>query len=103
MRKILSGVGLILHVPAFMALLSVVISVLFNEAFGTKAFLLTGMVSLVIGQSLYRIFSYDYENEKQDSVFDIMILATIGWLATEVTTGTKEVMKTIMPIPPIHC
>ena len=81
MRKILSGVGLILHVPAFMALISVVISILFNESFGTKAFLLTGIISLAIGQSLYRIFSYNYEDEKQDSVFDIMILATIGWLA----------------------
>ena len=80
MRKILAGLGLMLHVPGFMALLSVVVSIVFNESFGTEAFLLTGVASLGIGQLLYRLFSFPHRKEKIHTVYEVMVLATVGWI-----------------------
>ena len=84
MGKIFSGLGLILHVPGLMALLSIVISLIFQESFGTEAFLLTGLISLVVGQVLYRLFPFQQKEKVQYTVYEIMVLATIGWIGAVV-------------------
>lgn len=82
MRKILSGVGLVLHIPGIMALLSTIISLIFQETYASEAYLLTGVLSILCGQFLYRLYPGSFRKEGQ--VFklnEIMAIATIGWLA----------------------
>lgn len=81
MRKILSGVGLVLHVPACMALISIAISLFFQEPQGTEAFLLTGLLSTLFGQVLYRLHPSSLRKEKAFNLNEIMLVATFGWLA----------------------
>lgn len=81
MRKIFSGVGLALHVPAFMALFSIIISLFFQESSGTEAFLITGILSLFIGQLLYRLSPANFSTKPIFTLNEIMLVATLGWLA----------------------
>ena len=81
MRKILSGVGLILHVPGLMALLSIAVSLFFGETVGAKAFLLTALLSLALGQVLYRLHTGPGREQEVYSLFGIMTVASLGWLA----------------------
>ena len=81
MRKILSGVGLILHVPGLMAILSIAVSLVFGEAVGTEAFLVTSLTSLALGQALYRLHRDPGRKQHVYSLFGIMAVASLGWLA----------------------
>jgi trk system potassium uptake protein TrkH len=81
MRKILSGIGLVLHVPGFMALLSVAVSFYFGEVVGTEAFLLTALASFAAGQILYRLDSKPGKKQHVYSIWGIMAVASLGWLA----------------------
>jgi trk system potassium uptake protein TrkH len=76
MKKILSGIGLMMHVPAFMALLSLIIAFLFEEYTGAEAFALTAFVSLLIAQVLYRVYQVSHDTL---SVIEVMWVAFLGW------------------------
>ncbi len=53
-RGIFGQVGLLIHVPAGMAFLSMIIALIFEEWFALIPFAVTGIVCLAIGQTLYR-------------------------------------------------
>lgn len=76
MSKILSGIGRMLHVPGFMALLSLPVALIFEETEAIWAFLITAAISLTAGQLLYRFYL-----NRQDTfnISQIMWVATIGW------------------------
>lgn len=78
MAKILSGIGQMLHVPAMMAALSVLIAWIFGESEGAWAFLLTATAAIIPGQVLFRLY-----RNKQDTfnISQIMWVATLGWTA----------------------
>ncbi|MFP4089646.1 MAG: TrkH family potassium uptake protein [Cyclobacteriaceae bacterium] len=78
MKKILSGVGLMLHVPGVMALLSLPIALIFGEYRGAEAFGLTAFLSLLAGQVLYRFFPSQRDTL---SVIQVMWVAFLGWTA----------------------
>ena len=80
MNKIFSGLGLILHVPGVMALVSIVISLIFGEPVGTEAFFLTAVISITAGQLLYRLNRRVGEKQQVYSLLEIMSLASLGWL-----------------------
>ena len=76
MSKILSGIGRMLHVPGFMALISIPVALLFGESKGAWAFGLTAAASLLPGQVLFRLY-----RNRQDTfnISQIMWVATVGW------------------------
>ena len=80
MNKIFTGLGLILHVPGVMALLSIAISLIFGEPVGAEAFLVTAFISITAGQLLYRMNRRLGENQEVYSLLQIMSLASLGWL-----------------------
>lgn len=55
-RTVLRDLGVVLHVPGIMALLSLPVCWLFNEPYGALPMLLTAATSLVPGQVLFRLF-----------------------------------------------
>lgn len=55
-KTILRDVGLLLHVPGVMALLSLPVGFVFNEHYAIWSFLWTAFFSLSIGQLLYHLF-----------------------------------------------
>ncbi|MCH9613745.1 MAG: Trk system potassium uptake protein TrkG [Chlamydiia bacterium] len=75
-RPILCNLGLLLHVPGLMALISLIIAVIFHEWFAIIPFLVTGLGAILIGQLLYRCFYDEYNTH----LWDAMIIAAVAWL-----------------------
>lgn len=76
-KSIWSQTGLLLHVPAAMAAISLVICIIFEEWFALFPLLLVAALGFGIRQLLYRIFK---KEEKKAHLWDAMIIAANGWL-----------------------
>lgn len=76
-RPVIAGIGLILHVPALMALVSVPICLLFEEFYAVPAFLATTLVAGLFGQALVSVRYPDMEIQQHHA----MLIAALSWLA----------------------
>ena len=76
MKTILRDVGLFLHVPAIMALISLPVAVLAGETYALLPFMVCAIASLTIGQILYRLAKCP----KSSRLPYAMISAALGWL-----------------------
>lgn len=76
-RPVIAGVGLILHVPALMALLSVPICLIFKEFYAVPAFLVTTLISGLVGQVLVSVRYPGMEIQQHHA----MLVAALAWLA----------------------
>lgn len=76
LRTILRNVGLLLHVPGGMALVSLPVCLGFGEFYAVLPFLLTAIVSLGLGQLLYRLF-YRAVGEMQHR--HAILTAALSW------------------------
>ncbi|MBN1914277.1 MAG: TrkH family potassium uptake protein [Parachlamydiales bacterium] len=74
-KAIVGNIGLLIHVPAFMSLFSIGICIIFHETFAIFPFLMTAIISGLIGQSLY----HRYFHPDICSLWDAMITAALGW------------------------
>lgn len=73
--SILKILGIILHVPAIMALLSILICLIYKEYFAITPLLLFALVTLFIAQLLCHIFSHHNLHNLKEA----MIGAALGW------------------------
>lgn len=71
-----SQLGLLLHVPAGMAALSLLICVIFNEWEGLIPFTTLAFLSFGLGQIMYR----GAQRHRAGHLWDAMIIAGLGWL-----------------------
>lgn len=69
-------VGLLLHVPGIMALVSLLISVGFNEPYGIPAFLGTALLSILLAQLCYRISLPKLDETR---LYHAMLTAAVAW------------------------
>ena len=76
-KTILRDIGLFLHVPGIMALFSIIVSLLWGEYYAILPFLICGVLPLVIGQLLFRLFSPGAEESK---IRHAMITVALCWL-----------------------
>ena len=76
MKTILRDVGLFLHVPAIMALISLPVAILAGETYALLPFTVCAIASLTIGQILYRLAKCP----KSSRLPYAMISAALGWL-----------------------
>ncbi|HEY9693040.1 MAG TPA: TrkH family potassium uptake protein [Oculatellaceae cyanobacterium] len=74
-KAIIRDVGLLLHLPGIMALVSLPICFIFSEYYTIPAFLLTALASLSIGQLLYQIGDYSSDTRLRHA----MLVAAISW------------------------
>jgi trk system potassium uptake protein TrkH len=74
-KTILRDVGLFLHVPGFMALLSLIVSLLWGEYYAILPFGLTILASLSLGQLLYRF----RHGAAQARLRHAMITVALSW------------------------
>lgn len=70
------AVGALLHVPAAMAAVSIVPAAVFGEGAGVVAFLATGVVAALCGQSLFRAF----RDAPEPGTFHAAIATALAWL-----------------------
>jgi len=77
MRKIAVGIGLMLHVPATMALISIPVALFFGEWFAVRAFGGTAVTGFILAQSLFR---FSKEKHTDFSLTQMMWIASLGWL-----------------------
>lgn len=75
-RPILGYLGLLLHVPGAMALFSLLIAFIYHETHALIPFLVTGGISFVFGQVLYRTCYNPYSV----ALWDAMLIAALSWL-----------------------
>jgi trk system potassium uptake protein TrkH len=78
--KIISTIGLLLQIPGYMALFSIIIAFIFKEYFALKPLFFVFIISFAFGQILYRKF----KNGQRAHIWDAMIIASIGWLLCSV-------------------
>ncbi|KST69559.1 TrkH family potassium uptake protein [Mastigocoleus testarum] len=76
-KTILRDVGLFLHVPGLMALLSVPICILWGEYYAILPFVICGIVPLILGRLLYRLYSRGAQTSK---IRHAMITVALCWL-----------------------
>lgn len=76
-RPVIAGIGLILHVPALMALVSVPVCLIFREFHAIPAFLATTLLSGLLGQVLVSVRSPDMEIQQ----YHAMLIAALSWFA----------------------
>lgn len=93
LSTILHGLGLLLHVPGIMALVSIIISVLAGEYYAIPAFLWTAGISLVLGQLLYRIF----QSSEETPLGTMMLIAALGWAAVSVVGAVPFLFIALHP------
>ncbi|MFW6358614.1 MAG: TrkH family potassium uptake protein, partial [Chroococcales cyanobacterium] len=74
-KTILRDTGLFLHVPGLMAIVSIIVAIAFAEYYAIIPFIVTAVVSLTLGQLLFRYF---YKAE-QARTPDAMITAALSW------------------------
>jgi len=78
-RTVLRDLGVVLHVPGAMALVSIGVAVLAGESSAALAFLITALTAFAVGQILYRAFRSQGEPLR---VANAMIAAVLAWTAT---------------------
>ena len=76
-KAILGSVGLLLHVPGIMALISLLIALIYNEFYAILPFLSVGVAGIVLGQVLFRVFYHP----EVIRLWDGMITAALGLIA----------------------
>lgn len=74
-QTLLYGLGLLLHVPGVMALVSVLVCLIVGEPWAVATFLLTAGFALASGQILYRLFRPAAETDLRSA----MLIAALGW------------------------
>lgn len=74
-KTILRDVGLFLHVPATMAIISIPLCLMFNESYAVVPLLTCAIASLVFGQVLYRQAGSSASNR----IPYAMVTSAIGW------------------------
>ncbi|MCF7806824.1 MAG: TrkH family potassium uptake protein [Simkaniaceae bacterium] len=75
-KRVVGNVGLILHVPGIMALLSIIVALIFNEEYAVFPFLATFLISIGLGQLLYHLCKGD----GRSTLWDSMSIAALSWL-----------------------
>ncbi|MBA1147543.1 TrkH family potassium uptake protein [Ectothiorhodospiraceae bacterium WFHF3C12] len=80
MKPVAFGIGVLLHVPALMALLSLPVAAVFVEWSGLAAFLLTAVPALVCGQVLVWLCRDAARLQRQHA----MLIAALGWVLVPV-------------------
>jgi trk system potassium uptake protein len=75
-QAIFGQIGLLLHVPGGMALISIGISLIFKEWDSILPFSVIGVVSIGLGQLLFRLSL----KAKAAHLWDAMIIAALGWI-----------------------
>ncbi|NGX51224.1 MAG: Trk system potassium uptake protein TrkH [Chlamydiae bacterium] len=73
---IFGQIGLLLHVPGGMALITIGICALFKEWYAILPFALIGLFGIGLGQLLYRLSL----KAKAAHLWDAMIIAALGWV-----------------------
>ncbi|MCB1075631.1 MAG: TrkH family potassium uptake protein [Simkania sp.] len=76
-KSIWSQTGLLLHVPAAMAAVSLIICVIYQEWFALIPLISVAVFGFGVGQLLYRLF---LKEENNAHLWDAMIIAANGWL-----------------------
>ncbi len=79
-KAIVGQVGLLLHVPAIMAFITLAICFVFEETFALLPFGMVALFSLIMGQLMYRLT----KGAKAAHLWDAMVIAGISWLACSV-------------------
>jgi trk system potassium uptake protein TrkH len=74
-RAILGNIGLLLHVPIFMYLITIFISLIFKEYYAILPILSVLIFNLILAQLLYRYFFEDIKIH----LWDIIISIAISW------------------------
>lgn len=74
-QTVLRDIGLLLHIPGLMALISLPICWLAGEGYATGPFLLTALVSIGLGQGLYRLFKGSVEAQLRHAV----VIVALSW------------------------
>ncbi len=75
MKTILRDIGLFLHVPGIMALISIPMCLLANETYALVPLLTSGFVSIAIGQLLFR----QTKSKTSNRIPYVMATAALGW------------------------
>jgi len=75
MKPVFYGIGIILHVPAAMAVLSIVVCAVFGEWSGIGAFAITAVAAAAVGQILVWTCR-DYQDLQRHHA---MLIAALGW------------------------
>jgi len=75
-KIILRALGLVVHVPGLMAIASLPVCWLFNEAYAVPPFLWTALASLTLGQLLYRCF----RPAEEIRLHHAMLVAALAWI-----------------------
>lgn len=71
------GVGMLLHIPALMALVSLLLCIPQKDRASAIGFAVTGVAGLAVGQLLYRVF----REAKIVSGSQTLIIAAVGWIS----------------------
>ncbi len=79
-KIILRYLGLMIHVPGVMALFSLPVCTFSDEPYALWPFLATALISLVLGQLLYRLFRTPDEARLHHG----MVVAALGWVVVPV-------------------
>ena len=74
-KAIAGNVGLFIHIPAVMSIITVLVSVVFKEYFSIMPLLITAAINLAIAQILYRLFF----NPSISHLWDTMISISLAW------------------------
>ena len=72
-KTILRDLGLFLHVPGIMALISVIVSIISGEYYGILPFIVTAIVALGIGQLLYRFCRHADSSKIRHSMMTVAL------------------------------
>jgi trk system potassium uptake protein TrkH len=75
-KTILRDVGLLLHVPGVMALISMPACILLGEWYAIPSFLLTAGIGIGLGQLLYRLF---YKVSEEAQIRHAMLTVALSW------------------------
>jgi len=82
-KAVISYIGLALHVPAIMALITLFLALLLEEPFALIPFLTIALSSFILGQLLYRCCF----KERTSHIWDAMIIAAISWILCSVISA----------------
>ncbi len=90
---ILHSLGLVLHVPGIMALVSIVISIAAGEWYAIPAFLLTAVIAIGSGQALFRLFG----DSQTTYLKAAMVIAALGWASVSLIGALPFLMIAYHP------
>ncbi|MCK4934073.1 MAG: TrkH family potassium uptake protein [Simkaniaceae bacterium] len=75
-KAVFGNIGLLIHIPAIMALISLPICFIFKEYYACIPLLVTAAIGIGIGQLLYQVFF----KKQTPHLWDAMIIASVSWL-----------------------